>query len=74
MHFFNILFVLGTASVIRPIGYESEFFADSIACIAMPAILFLLVINKDRSLKRWGGAILLVCYAVYFILFNLNNI
>ena len=71
---FNILFVLGTASVIRPIGYESEFFADSIACIAMPAILFLLVINKDRSLKRWGGAILLVCYAVYFILFNLNNI
>lgn len=71
---FNILFVLGTASAIRPIGYKSEFFADSLVCIAMPVVLLILVLNRDRMLKRWGGIVLLACYVAYFLLFNLNII
>lgn len=69
---FNILFVLGASAVIHPIGYESSFFRDTIVCIAMPILLLLLITNKDKSLKRWGGVVLLVCYAAYFLICNLG--
>lgn len=64
---FNILFVVGTASLITPVVYAKSFFIDSIVAVATMVLLWLLVINKDHKLKRWGGAILLLGYVVYFI-------
>lgn len=64
---FNILFVIGTSALITPVAYQGDFLIDSIICVAVSAILLLFVLNKDRQLKRWGGTIMLLCYAGYFV-------
>lgn len=71
---FNVLFVVGTAATIRPVAYGGEFFRDSIVCVAFPILLLLLLQNKEKSLLRWGGIVLLACYIAYFVLFNLSII
>lgn len=63
---FNILFVVGIASVITPVIYAPEFLVDTIVCFTTAVLLWLCVIRK-RKLMRHGGVILLVCYAGYFI-------
>ncbi len=63
---FNILFVVGTTALITPVVYAQSFLVDSIVAVATMVLLWLLVLNKDRKLKRWGGAILLVGYVAYF--------
>lgn len=64
---FNILFVIGTSALITPVAYQGQFLVDSIFCIATAMLLLLLVLNKDKKLKRWGGIIMLICYAGYFV-------
>ena len=64
---FNILFVVGTTALITPVVYAQSFLVDSIVAVATMVLLLLLLLNKDRKLKRWGGAILLVGYVAYFI-------
>ncbi len=63
---FNILFVVGTSALITPVTYVSDFLADSVACIAAAALLWVLVWRKHR-LGRLGGVCLLAGYAVYFV-------
>ena len=63
---FNILFVVGTTALITPVVYAQSFLVDSIVAVFAMVLLLLLVLNKDKKLKRWGGAILLVGYAAYF--------
>ncbi|MCQ2507431.1 MAG: calcium/sodium antiporter [Dorea sp.] len=64
---FNILFVIGTSALITPVAYQADFLLDSILAVGVVVLLWLLVINKDRHLKRWGGAIMLAAYIGYFI-------
>lgn len=64
---FNILFVIGTSALITPVAYQSQFLVDSIFCIATAMLLLLLVLNKDKKLKRWGGILMIICYAGYFV-------
>ena len=64
---FNILFVIGTSAIITPVAYQNQFLIDSILCVATAMLLLLLVLNKDKKLKRWGGIIMLICYAGYFV-------
>ena len=64
---FNILFVVGTTALITPVVYAQNFIIDSIVAVATMVLLWLLVINKDKKLKRWGGVILLIGYVGYFI-------
>ena len=63
---FNILFVVGTTALITPVVYAQSFLVDSIVAVVSMVLLWLLVLNKDKKLKRWGGAILLVGYVAYF--------
>lgn len=63
---FNILFVIGTSALITPVAYQADFWADSIVCIAASALLLICVFNKERRLKRFGGAVMLAAYAGYF--------
>lgn len=63
---FNILFVIGTSSLITPIVYAESFFVDSIVCIAVAVLLWLCVV-KNKRLGRVGGAILLAAEIAYFI-------
>lgn len=64
---FNILFVIGISSVITPVIYQREFFADSLICIGSVVLLLLLLLNREHSIKRWGGIIMLLGYAGYFV-------
>lgn len=62
---FNILFVLGTASLISTIKYAQAFVFDSVIAIATALLLFLCVFRKGELTKA-AGIFMLVCYAVYF--------
>ncbi|MDE5654844.1 MAG: calcium/sodium antiporter [Clostridia bacterium] len=68
---FNILFVLGTSSLISTIAYDTNwitgFMIDNIMSIVVGIVLFLcILLTKDKKLKRAGGITMLVMYAGYF--------
>lgn len=67
---FNLLFVIGTPSLIIPIRFAQSFLADCAAALAAAVVLFLCCLRKGR-LGRIGGIILLTGYAVYFAVFLL---
>lgn len=61
---FNILFVLGTASLITPIPFEANFLIDSIVAVGAGILLWISV-RKTKSLRRGWGILMLGSYAVY---------
>lgn len=63
---FNVFFVVGIASVITPVVYSQTFLIDSAVCIGTAILLWLCVLRKHK-LQRVGGAVMLICYAGYFI-------
>lgn len=63
---FNILFVIGTSSLIIPITFESKFIVDSIIAIAAGVLLWVSV-AKSKKLTRPWGIVMLVSYAVYLV-------
>lgn len=63
---FNILFVIGTASIITPVVYEPKFVIDGMIAVFAGALLWIAVARK-RELKRFWGFVMLGCYLVYFI-------
>lgn len=62
---FNILFVLGTTSLIKSVPYSTKFVIDGIVAIAAAVLLFLGVVRK-KQLGRMAGIIMLIAYAGYF--------
>ena len=64
---FNILFVVGLSSVIIPVPFASNFIFDTIVAIIAAALLLVCCL-KTKSLKRWAGILMLICYAAYFIM------
>lgn len=63
---FNILFVLGTASLISTIPYSRDFLFDGIVSIVAAVLLFAATC-KNKELRRPAGAIMLLGYAGYFV-------
>lgn len=63
---FNILFILGTASVICEIPFDSRFLVDTGIAIASAALL-LAGSAKRRQLGKTCGITMLGCYGVYFL-------
>ena len=63
---FNILFVIGTASLIIPINYEATFLMDGMIAIATGVLLWLSVL-KRLELRRPWGIVMLVSYAAYLL-------
>lgn len=64
---FNILFVGGMAAVITPVAFETNFIVDTVVAAAAVVLLWLLVCNRDKKLKRPGGIVMLASYAAYFV-------
>lgn len=64
---FNILFVAGTTALITPVVFASNFIIDGFVTIFAVVLLLACVLNKDMKLKRWGGILMLVSYAGYFV-------
>ena len=67
---FNILFVIGTSALIVPINFAGEFLKDTMVAIVAVIMVFACVVWK-KKLNRIGGAILLLSYLAYFIIFLL---
>ena len=63
---FNILFILGTASVICEIPFDSRFLVDTGIAIASAALLLAGSV-KRRQLGKACGITMLGCYGVYFL-------
>ena len=63
---FNILFVIGTSSLICTVPFESKFIIDTIIAIASGAVLWLGT-YKNRELRKPCGIVMLLGYAAYFI-------
>ena len=64
---FNIIFVLGLASVISPLSFAKDFIIDAFFAIGAVVMLLLIVLPKKR-LPRWAGALMLASYVVYFVI------
>lgn len=63
---FNLLFIVGTSSVITPVVFASNFIIDTLIAIASAIVLFLFCL-KNKKLGRIGGITLLIGYALYFV-------
>lgn len=63
---FNILFVLGAAAAISPIGFIMENVVDIVILIAMSAIVWVFAWTK-KVLDKKEGIFMLVMYAAYLV-------
>lgn len=62
---FNVFFILGASATIKLLPVYPGIEIDA-ALVAVSALaVWLLLCNKNRSINRWGGALLLVLYAGY---------
>jgi cation:H+ antiporter len=63
---FNVFFVLGTSAVIRPLPAYNGIELDAwVAAIGSILVWLFVKSNHERKIQRWGGAVLLIVYAVY---------
>ena len=62
---FNILFVLGTTSLIVDIPFGKEYLIDNVIAIGAVVLLLLGVIRK-KALTRTGGVAMLISFVVYY--------
>lgn len=61
---FNILFVLGTAAIIKPIPFDAAFVTDG--AIAILAVTMLMIFAaKESKIGRVAGIVFLCAYAAY---------
>ena len=71
---FNVFFVLGTSATVRPLPAYDGIEIDAWVAAAGSIIVWLAVkTNKERKVKRWAGALLLLVYAGYLTYRLLNT-
>ena len=63
---FNILAILGIAPLVRPIQAVGIHTVD-LAAMAGVTILMLGMAYTGKSIRRWEGGVLLLCYAAYLV-------
>jgi cation:H+ antiporter len=63
---FNIFFVLGVSSIIKPLPFNTRSNMDILVVILASLLLFVYMFTgKRRSLDRWEGGIFITLYAAY---------
>ena len=63
---FNIFFVLGVSSVIKPLPFQMKQNADIIIMVLANLILFVSMFSgKKRLVDRWEGIVFILLYSVY---------
>ena len=63
---FNVFFVLGTSAAVRPLpAYDGIELDAWMAAVGSMLVWLFVKTNREREIKRWGGAILLLVYAGY---------
>lgn len=63
---FNILFILGLTSVIRPLNITPNLLSQDGIFMVFIALLFLLFAAHDKKISRKEGIIFLLLYSAYF--------
>lgn len=63
---FNILFVIGTSSLIIPVIFEPRFMIDAVIA-ALAGVLLWISTYKKRLLTRPWGIVMIVSYAAYLV-------
>ena len=63
---FNILFVIGTSSLIIPIIFEATFLVDAIVALASGVLLWVATVRKKMLTRPWA-IVMLLGYAAYFV-------
>ncbi|MBD8067399.1 calcium/sodium antiporter [Bacillus sp. PS06] len=69
---FNILFVLGTTSIISPLPVDSKIFSDVLFMIAFTIVLLVFSISRSR-VGRYEGMTLAIAYIVYMVYIIIRN-
>lgn len=64
---FNIIRTLGLASIIIPLPFESSFIIDGSIALASALLLVVLGFLKGNKIRRWGGAIMLAGFILYYV-------
>jgi cation:H+ antiporter len=63
---FNIFWILGLSSIIKPLPFQPASNADILMTIVASVLLFAFVfIGKRHLLQRWQGVMFILVYAVY---------
>ena len=62
---FNVLFVIGTASLITPVIFEPQFLTDTIIAV-LAGVLLWVSIARTKELRRRWGLVMIGAYACYF--------
>ena len=63
---FNILFVIGTSSLIIPIIFEATFLVDAIVALASGVLLWVATFRRKMLTRPWA-IVMLLGYAAYFV-------
>lgn len=70
---FNVFFVLGISAAVRPLpAYDGIELDAWMAAVGSMLVWLFVKTNREREIKRWGGAILLLVYAGYLTYRLLN--
>ena len=71
---FNIFFVLGISSTIKPLSFQTKSNWDVAVVIAASLLLFLAMFTgKKHSLDRWEGIVFLFLYGGYIVFLIING-
>ena len=71
---FNIFFVLGISSTIKPLPFQTKSNWDVAVVIASSLLLFLAMFTgKKHSLDRWEGIVFLCLYGGYIVFLIING-
>jgi cation:H+ antiporter len=63
---FNILWILGLSSVIKPLPFSPANNTDILMTIVASVLLFFFI-GRNHSLQRWQGIMFLLIYILYTI-------
>lgn len=64
---FNILFILGITSLIKPIPINPTMLATDGIVMIVASLLFLVFATRDRKVVRMEGVVLITCYLAYVV-------
>ena len=62
---FNILFIVGIASLIEPMKFQEVDAVQSLSYLIVSVILFLAIVVKPRIISRAWGFVFLIVYSTY---------
>lgn len=64
---FNILRTLGLSAAIIPLAFQSSFLIDGLIALGAAGLLALFGYMKGHKVQRWGGVIMLLGFAAYYV-------